>query len=730
MTDFVFCIHNHQPVGNFDFVLEDAFDRAYDPFLRAISKHPSLKLSLHTTGFLLDWMAANRPAYIELLKEMVGRGQVEIMGGGYYEPILSVIPPADRHGQIVMMSDRVEELFGSRPRGVWLAERIWEPQLAATLNRAGIEYLVLDDYHFIKAGLNGEELHGYYTTEDEGCVVKVFPGSEKLRYQIPFKPTKDVLATLKEAEGCGNSLSIYADDGEKFGVWPDTNEWVYGSGWLEGFLDKIVGSSDWLRPRTFSEIIDSTESLGRVYLPTASYMEMGEWTLPEGVAKEFAALEGRLEKEGRDSGLKRFVSGGTWRNFMSKYPESNWMHKRVLLASRAIAAAAKAGKLKGAKLAEARKRLYMAECNDAFWHGVFGGLYLPHLRTGIYDNLLRAEEISRGKAKGKAVEFIDVDADGVSEAILRCGELTLFVTPAKGGAVNEIDFLPANINLSNTFTRWREAYHEKLLSGDDEKPLARKKARPKPNDDDKEGAEISTIHADAVLGEDGERLRELLYFDKRTRSSFVDRFVPGSASLAGFIKGEVSELGDLSSGAYELEEGADGIGLKRVAELFGVPISVEKSFTPLGRASVKVDYRVERLAGGEKLEAARADFFVVELNLIVPACDGEASSYSFKAERELKDCTAELALSGEIAKPKSLSITDDMTGVRVTVDCVESGCEKLYYYPIETVSQSEQGFERIFQGSTLLFFFPIKLLKVAKAKKLLESSFSLDVQMI
>ncbi|MEE8575282.1 MAG: 4-alpha-glucanotransferase, partial [Thermodesulfobacteriota bacterium] len=96
MLKFIFCIHNHQPVGNFDFVLEDAFVKAYMPFLELLEKHPALKVSYHTTGFLLDWLAENHPEYIELLKRLVARGQVEIMGGGYYEPILSVIPEADR----------------------------------------------------------------------------------------------------------------------------------------------------------------------------------------------------------------------------------------------------------------------------------------------------------------------------------------------------------------------------------------------------------------------------------------------------------------------------------------------------------------------------------------------------------------------------------------------------------------------------------------------------------
>ena len=104
MTYFIFCIHNHQPAGNFDYVLEHAYSKAYEPMLKRLHEKPFFKFSFHISGFLLDWLCQNRPGYVELLKAMVKRGQVEIMGGGYYEPILSVIPPDDRSGQIQMMN--------------------------------------------------------------------------------------------------------------------------------------------------------------------------------------------------------------------------------------------------------------------------------------------------------------------------------------------------------------------------------------------------------------------------------------------------------------------------------------------------------------------------------------------------------------------------------------------------------------------------------------------------
>ncbi|HQH46921.1 MAG TPA: 4-alpha-glucanotransferase, partial [Candidatus Aminicenantes bacterium] len=149
---FLFGVHNHQPVGNFGWVFDQAAADCYLPFLRALKGHPRVKISAHYSGPLLEDFAARRGEAWDLLAELTARGQMELLGGGFYEPILPIIPEADRRGQIEMMSDYLEKHFGRRPRGIWLTERVWEPHLPSTLARAGIEYTLLDENHFQAAG--------------------------------------------------------------------------------------------------------------------------------------------------------------------------------------------------------------------------------------------------------------------------------------------------------------------------------------------------------------------------------------------------------------------------------------------------------------------------------------------------------------------------------------------------------------------------------------------------
>ncbi|MBI3330940.1 MAG: alpha-amylase, partial [Candidatus Omnitrophica bacterium] len=81
-------IHCHQPVGNFGFVFEEAYAKAYEPFLSVLERHQAVRLALHYSGCLLDWLAEHRPELLRRLRALVSRGQVELLASGYYEPIL------------------------------------------------------------------------------------------------------------------------------------------------------------------------------------------------------------------------------------------------------------------------------------------------------------------------------------------------------------------------------------------------------------------------------------------------------------------------------------------------------------------------------------------------------------------------------------------------------------------------------------------------------------------
>ena len=333
-------LHNHQPIGNFDGVFEQAYQDSYRPFLDVFESYDQLQISLHTSGPLLLWLAERHPEYIDRLRMLVEVGRIEIVGGPQYEPILTMLPRRDRIGQIQSYAAWLQENLGVAPKGMWTPERVWESSLTSDVADAGIHYTVLDDFHFRAAGLRDEQLTGYFLTEDDGRLLRIFPGSERLRYTIPFRPASETIEYCREvAEQSPGAVLTFGDDGEKFGTWPDTKAHVYERGWLRSFFDALTENSSWLHTVTLSEAIRQTPPVGKVYLPDCSYREMTEWSLPVEAQEAFDDVVHEFEDSPRWGDLKPFVRGGYWRNFKAKYEETNEMYARMMSVSRRLAAA-------------------------------------------------------------------------------------------------------------------------------------------------------------------------------------------------------------------------------------------------------------------------------------------------------------------------------------------------------------------------------------------------------
>ena len=424
-------IHNHQPVGNFGWVMAEVYELAYEPMVAALERHPHVRLSLHYSGPLLDWLRAERPEFIDRLSALVARDQIEIVGGGYYEPVLASLPERDRIGQARKMAGELEGLFGRRPAGAWLAERVWETDLPTSLVAAGYDWTILDDAHFRAAAIPEEDLWGPYTTEDQGQLLRVFGTEQGLRYRIPFRTVEEVIDYLRlHATEDGERVGMMGDDGEKFGAWPTTWEHCWGERrWVDRFFEALDANADWLTTTTPSAWLANHAPIGRVYVPTGSYAEMGEWALPPEESVGFAAALHRAQAEGRPEA--RWLRGAFWRNFQVRYREINDMHKQMLRTSDAVDAMTE-----GDDRTRALDHLYQGQSNDTYWHGLFGGIYISHMRLATYEHLIAAADLAETAAGGLHVaDLRDLDLDGHDEVRLAGPGQVVSIDLDEGGAI-------------------------------------------------------------------------------------------------------------------------------------------------------------------------------------------------------------------------------------------------------------------------------------------------------
>ncbi len=392
---FVFGLHLHQPVGNFDHVMADHVRDVYRPIIERATAAGFFPLTLHVSGPLLEWLEQHDTAWLDMIGRLAADRHLELLLAGFDEPILASLPRPDRLEQIGRMRDYLKRRFGVQATGLWLTERVWQPELAADLAEAGVEYALVDDRHFLVCGFQHQELHRPHYTESDGCRVGLLAIDERLRYLIPFRPPEETAAYLRQLRAEGHGLAILADDGEKFGGWPGTKDWVYGSGWLDSFLQTMeqLTSAGEIQLSTGQDAFRQVASGGLAYLGTASYREMEKWALPPEAQRNLTKLEEELGPKDLEASAS-FVRGGHWHHFLVKYPESNRMHKTMIALSTL-------SRRRGDP-PEARRAIGRAQCNDAYWHGVFGGLYLPHLRNAIWRQLAIAERVLR---QGEALAY-------------------------------------------------------------------------------------------------------------------------------------------------------------------------------------------------------------------------------------------------------------------------------------------------------------------------------------
>lgn len=693
----VLVIHSHQPVGNFDAVVEKIYQQSYLPFLQHLGKHPGVRMGLHYTGPLLEWLEARHPEFMEELSVLAARGQVEIVGGGFYEPIMVSIPQRDQAAQFQRMHDYIVRRFGSAASGAWLAERVWEPQLPTAFEAAKIKYTLLDDVHFQAAGIELEDLFGYYIAEDRGAKVNVIPGLKALRYMVPFRGTDEILVYLRGvADRHPDGMAAMGDDCEKFGAWPGTYDHCYRDGWLEKFFSALEANSEWLITMPPGEYLAMHPALGSVALPSASYTELMGWVLPTPARDQLAKVE--TEFAGRPEVL-RFLRGGIWRGFLCKYPEANLLHKKMLRVSRKISGvrAAKLERTGAQNLERAKTHLLRAQCNDAYWHGVFGGVYAPHLRTELWRELIRAEflvESLRSVPKSSVHnERFDFDADGADEIYLTAPKFAALLKPSDGATVAALDFRPEAVALINSLQRRPETYHARLAEAVHG-----------------EHGGVASIHDQIRAKEHG--LSDRLRYDRWPRHAFRLLLFTNGKTFADYDAIRLEESAAFAAGTYATKKSADGeiaFALEAPLDISSgyvgpsLKISKEFVFAPTsGGFRIRCRLRLQVVGQSPRSLLQFQAGLEIVINLLAP---NEPDRYIEVGGKE-GPSRHPLKWGGESAAPVIRAV-DEWQNVAIRMDAPSAA--KFWTVPIDTVSESEEGFERVHQGSQIMAVWPVKL---------------------
>lgn len=335
----------------------------------------------------------------------------------------------------------------------------------------------------------------------------------------------------------------------------------------------------------------------------------------------------------------------------------------------------------------AEDHLYQAQCNCAYWHGLFGGLYLPHLRSAVFSHLIAAEKVLEqrliGEERFPAISTGDIDGDGGEEVVITT-RATKAIFKVRGAALRELDITDPPLNLTDTLTRREELYHRSVARGS------------AVSEGDVEGAvSIHDVHAAKERNLDA-----YLVYDAQPRASLLDHFLDSHVDLVSFSRSDYRERGDFVTGIYDLEtERSADAGLltfHRTGRVDTPGGGTDLTVTKLVRIStgtpgIEVRYTIQ------PQQAPFGGLFAVESVFSLLAGNAPDRYFSFP-DRDLAE--RHLASTGAEEGVGAFSMVDDWLDVAIHFRLEPDAL--LWRFPIETVSNSESGFERIYQGSAVV----------------------------
>jgi 4-alpha-glucanotransferase len=422
---------------------------------------------------------------------------------------------------------------------------------------------------------------------------------------------------------------------------------------------------------------------------------MTAWALPAMAGIAYEDLVADLKAGGRFEKFRPFLRGGIWENFLVKYPESNLMHKKMLAVSARVHRSAGGSPIPPPPPV---RDLWRGQCNNAYWHGLFGGLYSRHLRRAVYKNLISAETAAEagGKKKGPVLsyEILDLDKDLQSEIRMVSPSFAAVVKPGYGGALIEIDWRPGAVNLADTLARRPEPYHRRLKIDAERAP-----AEGDPS------AQPAAPRTDPAFA-------DTLMYDWYNRHSFLDHFLGEEATFEQFRRCQYPELGNFLNQPYEflgIQE-ADkprqlAVRLRRRGGLWRregkIATEVAKRFLFRGEgAAIEAEYDIFNRSAAECRY-----WFGAELCLALPGPETGLPALVLPGNREdfpVPDS------GGVIPATESLTLRDGSSGFAVSLEA--SPAAEVWHFPLETFSRSESGPEKSVQGNVLLFSwrFPLR----------------------
>jgi 4-alpha-glucanotransferase len=428
--------YNLMPEGSEETTFEETYQSCWRPFLSVLYRFPGIFATVHYSGTVLHWLEARHPEFLMLLEEMVLRKQVELLGGGFFAPLMPLIPGPDRLGQVELLTTFLRKSFGKRPRGCWLPDYAWEPSLASSLQSCGFDYSFLPERAFVAAGADPADIGSPVMTEDQGRSLVVFPVFELADPKDGEASFVRALQSLRARIGAQSLYTLLFAGEDAKGFWR-------GSG-LESpdvFFERAFAALQRegldFETTTPSRYLKGAKDYRRAY-----FGDCASDRLADSLRRRPAQPGVRAGRGEPDAAAPEGREPGSLRTLLLRREDSLALYAKMHYVRILV------GQLRGDKSRKktALEELWRGQCGGAYWPGYGGGILSLPVRAAAYAALIEAEKITRQRGSfSPGIVSADLDFDGAKEIVYQGVDINAYVQ-LRGACLSEFDSLRTRTN--------------------------------------------------------------------------------------------------------------------------------------------------------------------------------------------------------------------------------------------------------------------------------------------
>lgn len=435
------------PVCSSHPVQDKVLQKHLKQFFTALNRMDGMPFVLNLSGSVLEWIETRHAEYFTLIKDFIEKKQLEVIGPGYYEPLLPLIPPQDRVGQLEMTTDFISSRLGKRPRGCWITGSAWDSSIISNLHSCGFNYTFLDKKLILSNSPCDYQGTLPVISEYLGKSITIFPIDSETLFNS--ETPENLLTQLFESSD-RDEVNLFTIFIPLTSV-PDYFHSEKGkNSWFEDFVEasrEITGCSfEFLLP---SQVYAS--SIPRI----VSYVPVG--------ASAFVNQWGKLNP--KNDG-KCPVEKNSIYNFLLKFPEAKELYSKMQYINTVV------NQIRGDKERknDGRGFLYKAQNCEGFWFTGKNGVLNRANRSLAYKNLMEAELISRKtECFVSSAATFDYDGDGLREYLFSFEDINYYIR-SYGGCIFLLEDLKSLWNYGDTSLNRDlaghpgDTYHKKIFN--------------------------------------------------------------------------------------------------------------------------------------------------------------------------------------------------------------------------------------------------------------------------